>query len=347
MTAIGEINMSMCFKHLTTGLATIMISSLPIQASAADIQTRNAKFSYPVSRTNPVGMAVEKFIEIVKQKSAGKINITAYPDAQLGSELQSMSSAQGGIIELTVVSSAGAANNVKELGIFDLPFLFQTAEEGYAVLDGPVGKELLGKLPEKNLVGLCYWDWGFRQVTNNKHAITRLEDFQGLKLRVLQNRIYIDTFEALGANPLPLPYPETYTALETKAIDGQESSFLVTKSSGYHEIQKFVTQTGHVWLPSIAMASKRFWDRLSKSEQAILQSACDESVIYHRSISNEMEKQVIDDLVGAGLTFTQLEPAEKARIVNATAAVTEKYKAELGADLVERTLAAIHAVRKP
>jgi len=333
------------FKIVASGLAAAVMLGPTVQANAADVQARSAKFSYPVSRTNPVGMAIDHFIEIVDQKSGGKIKITAYPDAQLGSELQSMSSAQGGIIELTVVSSAGAANNVKELGIFDLPFLFQTAEEGYAVLDGSVGKELLGKLTDKNLVGLCYWDWGFRQVTNNKHAITKLEDFEGLKLRVLQNRIYIDTFKALGANPLPLPYPETYTALETGAIDGQESSFLVTKSSGYQEIQKFATQTGHVWLPSIAMASKRFWDRLSSDEKTILQEACDASVAYHRKISNEMEAQVITDLAGAGLVVNQIAPAERARIIQATAAVTEKYKAELGADLVERTLAIIEATR--
>jgi len=333
------------FTRFFAGLAAAGALGLANQVAAADISARNLKFSYPVSKTNPVGMTIDRFIELVDQKSGGKIKITAYPDAQLGSELQSMSSAQGGIIELTVVSSAGAANNVKELGVFDLPFLFQSVEEGYAVLDGAVGKELLGKLKDKNLVGLCYWDWGFRQVTNNRHAITRLEDFQGLKLRVLQNRIYIDTFKALGANPLPLPYPETYTALETGAIDGQESSFLVTKSSGYHEIQKFVTETGHVWLPAIAMASKRFWDRLSADEQAILQDACDESVHYHRQISNTLEQQVVADLVRAGMVVHRFDPAEKDRLVQATAAVTEKYREELGADLIERTLATIATVR--
>jgi len=332
-------------KHIAIGLMATVIISLSTQANAINIQERRAKLSHAVSKTNPVGMAAEKFIERVSQNSHGKIQITHYADAQLGNELQAMSSAQGGIIELTIVSTAGAANNIQALGIFDLPFMFNSLQEVYAVLDGPIGKELLNKLQEKNLVGLCYWDYGFRQITNNKHAITRLEDFQDLKLRVLQNRIYIDTFKALEANPLPLPYPETYTALETKAVDGQESSFLVTKSSGYHEIQKFATQTNHMVLIGVVMASKRFWDRLSADEQTILQQACDDTVIYHRKISNEMEEQVVNELVDAGMTFHKLDPAEKTRIVNATAAVTEKYKAELGADLVERTLAAIRAVR--
>lgn len=334
------------YKSIAAGLAAAIVAGMSMQAGAADIQERRAKFSHPVSKTNPVGMATDKFIELVDQKTNGKIKITGYPDAQLGNELQAMSSAQGGIIELTVVSTAGAANNVKELGIFDLPFLFRTVQEADAVVDGPVGKELLKKFSDKNLVGLCYWDFGFRQVSNSKHPIAKLEDFHGLKLRVLQNRIYIDTFKALGANPLPLPYPETYTALESKAIDGQESSYLVTKSSGYQEIQKYMTETNHVFLPAVVMASKRFWDRLSKDEQAIFQQACDESVVYHRKISREMEQKVVGELGAAGMAVNKLDPAEKERLVKATAAVTEKYKAELGADLVDRAIESIKQVRQ-
>ncbi|PND29916.1 TRAP transporter substrate-binding protein [Achromobacter pulmonis] len=334
------------YKHIAAGLTAAVMACLSVQAAAADIQERRVKFSYPVSRTNPVGMATEKFIELVGQKTNGKIKVTGYADAQLGNEIQAMSSAQGGIIEMTVVSTAGAANNVKELGIFDLPFLFQSVEEADAVIDGPVGKELLNKFAAKNLVGLCYWDYGFRQVSNSKHPINKVEDFQGLKLRVLQNRIYIDTFKALGANPLPLPYPETYTALETKAIDGQESAYLVTKSSGYQEIQKYMTETNHVFLPAVVMASKRFWDRLSKDERAVIQQSCDESVTYFRQVSRDQEKKVVGELSAAGMSMNKIDPAEKQRMVQATAAVTEKYKTELGAELVDRTVATINQTRK-
>jgi len=338
--------MKIHYKRLATGLAVALMAGLATQALAADIQERRAKFSYPVSQTNPVGLATDKFIELVAQKSDGKIKIAGYADAQLGNEIQAMSSAQGGIIELTVVSTAGATNNVKELGIFDLPFLFNSVEEADAVIDSPIGKELLDKFAAKNLVGLCYWDYGFRQVSNSKHPINKIEDFEGLKLRVLQNSIYIDTFTALGANPLPLPYPETYTALETKAIDGQESAYLVTKSSGYQEIQKYMTETNHVFLPAVVMASKRFWDRLSNDEKAIIQQSCDESVAYFRETSRDLEKKVIGELTAAGMTINQIDPAEKERMVKATAAVTEKYKAQLGADLVDRTFATINKSRQ-
>lgn len=337
--------MSFQMKSIASAVAATVITSLSFSAAAADIQDRTVKFSYAVSQTNPVGMAANKYIEIVNKKTDGKIKVNGFADAQLGNEIQSMSSAQGGIIELSVISTAGAASNVKELGIFDLPFLFQSVEEADAVVDGPVGQLLLNKFSEKNLVGLCYWDYGFRQVTNSKHAIEKLEDFSGLKLRTLQNRIYIDTFKALGANPLPLPYPETYTALESKAIDGQESAYLVTKSSGYQEIQNYLTETKHVYLPAVIIASKRFWDRLSKDEQTIMLDACNEAKIYHRQVSREMEKDVVQELIGAGLKFNTISPEEKARMVQATAAVTEKYKTELGADLVDQAIATINKVR--
>lgn len=337
--------MSFQMKSIASAVAATVITSLSFSAAAADIQDRTVKFSYAVSQTNPVGMAANKYIEIVNKKTDGKIKVNGFADAQLGNEIQSMSSAQGGIIELSVISTAGAASNVKELGIFDLPFLFQSVEEADAVVDGPVGQLLLDKFSEKNLVGLCYWDYGFRQVTNSKHAIEKLEDFSGLKLRTLQNRIYIDTFKALGANPLPLPYPETYTALESKAIDGQESAYLVTKSSGYQEIQNYLTETKHVYLPAVIIASKRFWDRLSKDEQTIMLDACNEAKIYHRQVSREMEKDVVQELIGAGLKFNTISPEEKARMVQATAAVTEKYKTELGADLVDQAIATINKVR--
>lgn len=337
--------MSFKMKTVATYTAAALLAGLSYQASAADVQERRMKFSYPVSQTNPIGLATKKFIEIVDKNTDGKFKVTGYADAQLGNEIQAMSSAQGGTIELTVVSTAGAANNVKELGVFDLPFLFQTVEEADAVIDGPVGSGLLEKFEDKNLVGLCYWDYGFRQVTNSKHPIKTLEDFQGLKLRALQNSIYLDTFKALGANPLPLPYPETYTALETKAIDGQESAYLVTQSSGYQEIQKYLTETQHVYLPAVVMASKRFWDRLSSDEQTILRDACTESQAYHRQVSREMEKDVVQELIASGLEFNTITPEERARMVAATEAVTEKYKAELGADLVDQVFAEIQQVR--
>ncbi len=333
-------------RSLGLAIAAGVLAIGGMQAHAQDIQDRKIKFSYPVAKDNPIGLAVDKYAQLVSAKSGGKIKVTGYPNATLGNEIQSMSSAQGGIVEMTVVSTAGAAGNVKELAIFDLPFIFRSEKEADAVVDGEVGQSLLKKFSEKNLIGLCYMDYGFRQVTNNKRPIKRLEDFRDLKLRTLQNRVYIDVFKAMGATPLPLPYPETYTALETKAIDGQESSYLVTKSSSYQDVQAYLTETRHFYLPAVVMASKKFWDGLSNAEREVLKSSCKEAQAYHREVSRKMEADVVKDLVKAGMKFNTIDPAEHARMVQATASVIEKYKPELGVDLVNNTLATIENARK-
>lgn len=333
-------------RQLSAAIALGMFALTSVQVQAQDIQDRKIKFSYAVAKDNPIGLAVDKFAQIVSDKSGGKLKVTGYPNATLGNEIQSMSSAQGGILDMSVVSTAGAAGNVKELAIFDLPFIFRSEKEADAVVDGEVGQSLLKKFSDKNLIGLCYMDYGFRQVTNSKHPIKRLEDFRDLKLRTLQNRVYIDIFKALGATPLPLPYPETYTALETKAIDGQESAYLVTKSSSYQDIQTYLTETRHVYLPAVVLVSKKFWDRLNASERNVLETSCKEAQAYHRQVSRKMEAEVVQDLVKAGMKFNKIEPAEHARMVQATASVIEKYKPELGVDLVNKTMATIEAARR-
>ena len=343
---MNKANNSIRVRQLSAAVALGMFALTGTHAQAQDIQDRKIKFSYAVAKDNPIGLAVDKFAQIVSDKSSGKLKVTGYPNATLGNEIQSMSSAQGGILEMSVVSTAGAAGNVKELAIFDLPFIFRSEKEADAVVDGEVGQSLLKKFSDKNLIGLCYMDYGFRQVTNSKHPIKRLEDFRDLKLRTLQNRVYIDIFKALGATPLPLPYPETYTALETKAIDGQESAYLVTKSSSYQDIQTYLTETRHVYLPAVVLVSKKFWDRLNTKERDVLETSCKEAQAYHRQVSRKMEAEVVQDLVKAGMKFNKIEPAEQARMVQATASVIEKYKPELGADLVNKTMATIEAARK-
>lgn len=333
---------SLCAAMVLAGMAL----ANPALAQTADIKERKIKLAYPVTPDNPVGMAVDKFAQIVGEKTGGKLKVSGYGNAQLGNEIQSMSSAQGGIVEMTVVSTAGAAGNVKELALFDLPFIFQHPQEVDAVLDSEVGQQLLEKFAQKNLIGLCYLDYGFRQVTNNKHPIKRLEDFRDLKIRTLQNRVYLDIFKALGATPLPLPYPETYTALETKAIDGQESAYLVTKSSSYQDIQQYLTETRHVYLPAVVLVSKKFWDKLSADERGVMESSCKEAQTYHREVSRKMEADVVKDLIKAGMKFNTIEPKEHARMVQATAPVIEKYKSELGVELVNKTLATIETARK-
>ena len=156
-----------------------------------------------------------------------------------------------------------------------------------ALLDGPLGKALIAKLPEKGLVALGFWDLGFRNVTNSKRPITKGEDLEGLKLRVIPNPVFLETFKTFKANPVPMPFAELYNALESKAVDGQENPFAVILSNKFYEVQKYLSATNHVYAANIMLISKRFWDRLSPAEQKMLQDAANEARDYQRQVSRD------------------------------------------------------------
>ncbi len=172
---------------------------------------------------------------------------------------------------MSAPATTSLAGIVKEFGLVDFPFAVANFAQADALLDGPLGQALIAKLPEKGLVALGYWDLGFRNVTNSKRPITKGEDLDGLKIRVIPNPVFLDTFKAFKANPVPMPFAELYGALESKAVDGQENPFAVILSNKFFEVQKYVSATNHVYAANIVLVSKRFWDKLSPAEQKILQ----------------------------------------------------------------------------
>jgi tripartite ATP-independent transporter DctP family solute receptor len=190
------------------------------------IQTRTLRFPSASNRGHPQVLGVEKFAEIVARKSGGKITVRPFPGGTLGPDLQVVSAMQGGTIDLNVMNASLLAGNVKEMAALDLPFLFDSAGEADAVIDGPVGRKLIDKLPAKNLIGLAYWDLGFRQMHTRSKPIAKADDLRGLKMRVIPTPIYVDFMNATGANAVPMPFTETYTALEQGAIDGMTNPLL-------------------------------------------------------------------------------------------------------------------------
>jgi tripartite ATP-independent transporter DctP family solute receptor len=220
----------------------LMIASLSIASAsmAADIRDRNIKVGIGLSADHPQGQSLNQFAELVRQKSGGKIKVKLYAGGALGNDVTMISALQGGTQEMVVpdTSTLVGIGGLREFGLVNLPFLFRNGEEADAVLDGPFGQKLLAKLPEKGLIGFGFWENGFRQVTNSRRAIAKGEDFSGLKIRVIQNPLFIETFTALGANALPMPFPEVYTALETKTVDGQENPLATILASKFYEVQK-------------------------------------------------------------------------------------------------------------
>lgn len=335
----------MKLKQLTLAAAVALATLGAGIAQAQDIKPRLIRFGYGLNEVSNQGRASKVFADEVEKASGGKMKIRAIGAAALGSDVQMQQALIGGAQEMMVGSTATLVGITKEMAIWDTPFLFNNAQEADAVLDGPVGQKVMDKLQEKGLVGLVYWENGFRNLTNNKRAVTRLEDMDGIKLRVMQNNVFIDSFKTLGANAVPLPFSELFTALETKTVDGQENPYNTILSSKFYEVQKYLTVTNHVYSPWIVTVSKKYWDGLSKDEQKVLMDAAKKSRDFERQDTRAEADKALADLKGKGMQINQLSPAEANRMREKLAAVNASIAANVGEDLWKETQAAVAKAR--
>lgn len=310
--------------QFTGALALVVAAAV---AHAQDIQQRTIRFGHLNNTDHPTSWGVKKFAEIVAAKSGGKITVKEFASSQLGNELQQQSALQGGVQEMLVASTTSLTGVVKEFGLFDFPFLFSNGQQADAMVDGPLGKMLGAKLADKGIVILGFFDLGFRNVTNSKRPITKGEDLDGLKLRVIPNPVFLDTFKTFKANPLPMPFAELYNALESKAVDGQENPYSVILSSKFYEVQKFVSGTNHVYATNPVQVSKRFWDKLSPAEQKLLQEAAIEAQNYQRTASRDAAGKALVELQAKGMTYNAVAPAEVARMRAEAKPVYDKFSA--------------------
>jgi tripartite ATP-independent transporter DctP family solute receptor len=243
---------------------------------------------------------------------------------------------QGGTVEMSTMNAGILASVAKDFAVVDLPFLFETPQEADAVMDGPVGKALLDQLPEKGLVGLGYWELGFRQLTNNRHPVTKVDDIAGLKIRVIQSPIYIDLFNALGANAVPMPFTELYTALETGAIDGQENPAPSILTAKLNEVQKYLSLTNHTYNPQLVIMSGKFWNKLNEDERRLIQDAVIEAQSFQRAASREQAGKALEELKAEGMEISELPPEEIAKFREKAKPVADKYAAQIDAKLMQQ-----------
>jgi len=325
--------------------SVLLASTAFVSTASAQITERTLRWAQQNSMEHPQGLGSKKFADLVEQKSGGKIKVRVFPSGQLGGDLQNVSALQGGTLDLMVLNAGLLVGVVKEFAVVDLPFLFNTPQEADAVVDGSVGKKLFAKLPDKGLVGLGYFELGFRNVTNSKHPITKAEDFAGIKLRVLQSPLFIELFNTLGANTVAMPFPEVYTALEQKVIDGQENPYTVVFDSKFQEVQKYVSATQHIYNAQSVLISKKTWDKLSAEEQKLIQEALDEAKIYQRQVSRTKATEALEGLKKAGMQANEISMEELARIKQKVQPVIDKYAKEVGDDLYKEVLAEIGKAR--
>ncbi|HCW20766.1 MULTISPECIES: TRAP transporter substrate-binding protein [Achromobacter] len=324
------------FKTRLLVLATALSCAVAGVAAAADVKPRLIRFGYGLNEESVQGRAARFLAQELEKVSGGKLKMKTFGSANLGSDEQMQGALAGGAQEMMVGSTAPLAGMVKEFGVFDLPFLFNSEKEADAVLDGQLGQDLLKKLEAKGLVGLVYWENGFRNMTNSKRPIARAEDLQGIKLRVMQNQIALGVFNTLGANAVPMPFSELFTALETRTVDGQENPITTIQSSKFYEVQPFLTITRHVYTPWVVLASKKWWDTLSPDEQKLVRQAAEASRDFERKDSRADSTKAMTTLEKAGMKINTVSPEEVARMRQKVQPVVDKYTQELGPDLVKQ-----------
>ncbi len=320
---------------VATAVAAV-VALLPFAAAQAqDSKPRSFKLALQNPKGHPLATGAEKFAELVGTKSGGRIKVNIFPGGTLGGDAPNVSALQGGTIEFVLLNSGILASQVKPFEIYDFPFMFANAKEADAVVDGPFGQKLHASLADKGIVGLAYFELGFRNLTNSKKAINTVEDIAGLKLRVIPNAINVDWVKAVGANPTPMAFPEVYAGLEQKAIDGQENPLSVILANKFFEVQKNLALTNHQYNPQSLIFSKKVWDTLGADEKKILQDAATEAARFQRQVNRDKAAGDLAELKKAGMQVTEFSAAEQAKLRDKLKPVIDKHGAALGSTVAE------------
>ncbi len=301
------------------------------EGTSESLETMNpmtVRLAHVVNEQDGFHVAAEKFKELVESRTDGKITINIFPNAQLGDERTLLESMQLGTVDMGVITNGPVSGFLPEIAVFELPFLFATPEEAYQILDGPIGQELLRELETVNLKGLAYAERGFRNLTNSVRPVQSPSDMRGLRIRVMENPVYVDTFQALGANTVPMAWTETLTALQQRTIDGQENPINVIYSFRLYEPQQYLSLTRHTYSPALIVMGLGLWNRMPADVQQILTESAQEAAEYERQWNADMAAEQLEALKANGMQV--IENPDVAAFQNQIQSVYARYGAEFG-----------------
>jgi tripartite ATP-independent transporter DctP family solute receptor len=323
------------------GSLVVILMLLASAALAGEAPKKQViRISIGPNREHPAFIAPnEKFKPIVEAKTNGRYEVQLFPDAALGDDIKATEAVRSGTLDAVVTSSSPLGGLVKELLVFDLPFLFPTEKVADAVLDGPIGAELSTLMEPRGLVNLAWFENGYRQLTNSARPVSKPEDLKGLKIRTMQNQLHLAAWRALGANPTPMPFSEVFTALQQKTIDGQENPIPTLYSAKLYEVQKYVSLIGHVWTPHMLVWSKPLWDKLPKEDQAIFRAAARETALYNRELNRKFNREFRTTLEQRGMIFIDLTPDQRRAFQTATASVWTEFESKIGKEFLDKVKA--------
>ncbi|SFT64467.1 TRAP transporter substrate-binding protein [Sedimentitalea nanhaiensis] len=310
--------MTFTFRGLAAAGALIA-TGLPASAQT------EVKIGYALAPDSHYGVAAKTFEEVLLAETGDQFTFTHFPSSGLGGEREVIEGLQLGTIEVTIVSSGTLANFVPDTGVFDIPFLFRDLDHARAVLDGPIGQDILAKFDNVGLHGLAWGEQGFRHITNNRNPIHTPADAEGLKIRTMENPVHLAAFNAMGAAPTPMAWPEVISSLQQGVIDGQENPLSVIVSVKLNEVQEYLTLSGHVYSPAMLLVSKPFWEGLDDSQKAAFETAAKAGVQAMRGYVDTVETTGVETLKERGMKVNELSVEEKAKFQEAIASAYEGY----------------------
>src|SRR5256884_1538625 len=271
-----------------------------LTAEGAHAQTA-LKMNISVAQNSHYGVAIDAFAREVEKRTNGRYKIQNFYAGALGAERESIEGIQLGTLDLTMTSTGPVPNFVPEVAILDIPFLFHDYAHARAVLDGPIGQDLLTKFDAKGIKALAWGENGFRHMTNNKHPVNTPDDLKGLKMRTMENPIHIEAYRQFGILPTPMAFTEVFTALQQGTVDGQENPVSGINAAKFEQVQKYLSLTGHVYSPALILMSKAQWDKLSAADKQAFSEAAKEAVKANRARIDDDEKRAVGDLRAKGM----------------------------------------------
>lgn len=296
-------------------------------ACAAFAQT-TMKISISVAQNSHQGVAIDTFAKEVEKRTNGRYKIQTFYNGSLGGERESIEAVQLGTQELAFSSTGPVPNFVPETKILDVPFLFRDKAHARAVLDGPIGQDLLKKFDSKGFKALVWAENGFRHMTNSKRDVKEPGDLKGLKMRTMENPVHIAAYKGFGIITTPMAFPEVFTALQQGTVDGQENPLPVIISAKFDQVQKHLSLTGHVYSPCILVMNKASFDKLAPADQQAFLEAAKEAAKANRARVDEDDAKGVTDLRAKGMTV--IDNVDKAKFVAALAPVNTQFEKDFG-----------------
>jgi len=281
-----------------------------------------------------------KFKELMEADSNGKIKVEIYPNGELGGEREIIESVQSGTIKMTAPSVGVLSNFSPALGIFDFPFIFKDTENAYSVLESDFGKELLKDLEDSGFIGLGYNDNGWRHLTNSKQEITTPDQVEGLNIRTMEVPMHMTFWESLGTNPTPMAFTEVFTALQQGVVDGQENPLQLIYSMKFHEPNKYITTTGHIFDPEPIIMNKEFFEGLSSENQELVRKNVKKAIEYLHEINKNLDDELREKLESEGAIITDLTPEQRQVWVDALTPVYKEHASEVDTEKLKALLKA-------